>query len=379
MTQFREVRARAPHDPVAPAGDERAGHLTHLDTAGHARMVDVSAKPVTQRAAVAVGRVLCAPETVEALRRGELAKGDALAVARIAGIAGAKRTPDLVPLCHPVAITGVEVSVELVADGVEIRAQVRTAERTGIEMEALTAVTVAALTVVDMVKAVDRAAHIGRVWVERKEGGASGTWERGKQVAADEAQTPGTGTGTGTGTGVSASASAGREVQGPRAEVQAVVVTVSDRCSAGERDDVSGPVLAEILTGWGAQVSRAVVADDAEAIAEAVRDAVDCGARLVLTTGGTGVTSRDVTPETVRPLLDKELPALAQAVRDAGRGTPGALLSRCVAGIVGRSLVVTLPGSPGGVRDGARVLAEVVEHLLDQLGDGDHPSARSTR
>lgn len=338
-------------------------------------MVDVSTKPVTQRAAVAVGRVVCAPATVEVLRRGELAKGDALAVARIAGIAGAKRTPDLVPLCHPVAITGVEVSVELVVDGVEIRAQVRTAERTGIEMEALTAVTVAALTVVDMVKAVDRAAHIGRVWVERKEGGASGTWERGKQVAADEAQTPGTGTGTGTG----ASASAGREVQGPRAEVQAVVVTVSDRCSAGERDDVSGPVLAEILTGWGAQVSRAVVADDAEAIAEAVLDAVDGGARLVLTTGGTGVTSRDVTPETVRPLLDKELPALAQAVRDAGRGTSGALLSRCVAGIVGRSLVVTLPGSPGGVRDGARVLAEVVEHLLDQLGDGDHPSARSTR
>jgi len=371
MTQFREVRARAPHDPVAPAGDERAGHLTHLDAAGHARMVDVSAKPITQRAAVAVGRVLCAPETVEALRRGELAKGDALAVARIAGIAGAKRTPDLVPLCHPVAITGVEVSVELVADGVEIRAQVRTAERTGIEMEALTAVTVAALTVVDMVKAVDRAAHIGRVWVERKEGGASGTWERGKQVAADEAQTPGTGTST--------SASVGREVQGPRAEVQAVVVTVSDRCSAGEREDVSGPVLAEILTGWGAQVSRAVVADDAEAIAAAVRDAVDGGARLVLTTGGTGVTSRDVTPETVRPLLDKELPALAQAVRDAGRSTPGALLSRCVAGIVGRSLVVTLPGSPGGVRDGARVLAEVVEHLLDQLGDGDHRSARSTR
>src|SRR5690625_3760192 len=141
-------------------------------------MVDVGQKPVTSRRAVAVGRVVLQPETVEILRAGELKKGDALAVARIAGIAAAKRTPDLIPLCHPIAITGVDVRVELTDEGVHIEAEVRTADRTGIEMEALTSVCAAALNIIDMVKAVDRGAHIKDVGIEHKSGGASGTWER---------------------------------------------------------------------------------------------------------------------------------------------------------------------------------------------------------
>lgn len=154
-------------------------HLTHVDETGAARMVDVTAKDVTAREAVATGRVLVSAEVVRLLRSAEgLPKGDALGVARIAGIMGAKRTPELIPLCHPLAISGVSVDLEVHDDAVAITATVRTADRTGVEMEALTAVSVAALTVVDMVKAVDKGAIITDVRIESKSGGKSGTWER---------------------------------------------------------------------------------------------------------------------------------------------------------------------------------------------------------
>lgn len=152
--------------------------LTHVNDRGQAHMVDVGNKDVTSRQARARGRVACAPETIEVLKAGELRKGDALTVARIAGIAAAKRTPDLIPLCHPIAITGVEVDVELADESVEITATVSTADRTGIEMEALTCVSVAALNIIDMVKGIDRGAHIGEVVLEYKTGGRSGTWQR---------------------------------------------------------------------------------------------------------------------------------------------------------------------------------------------------------
>jgi cyclic pyranopterin phosphate synthase len=153
--------------------------LTHVDTRGQARMVDVSTKPVSVRTAVATGRVRTIAAVIALLRGDGLPKGDALAVARIAGIAGAKRTPDLVPLCHPIALHGVTVDLAMVDEGVEITATTRTADRTGVEMEALTAVMAAALTLVDMIKAVDRAATITDVRIEAKSGGRSGTWERG--------------------------------------------------------------------------------------------------------------------------------------------------------------------------------------------------------
>lgn len=152
--------------------------LTHVDERGAARMVEVSGKEVTARSATASGRVLVSPQVVALLRGEGVPKGDALAVARIAGIMGAKQTPSLVPLCHPIAVTGVEVDLEVVDDAVEITATVRTADRTGVEMEALTAVSVAALTVVDMVKAVDKGAVISDVRVEAKSGGRSGDWRR---------------------------------------------------------------------------------------------------------------------------------------------------------------------------------------------------------
>lgn len=162
-----------PHvDPDAPA------QLSHLDEKGAARMVDVSGKQATAREAVASGRVLLAAETVALLRDRGVPKGDVLSVARLAGIMGAKQTPALIPLCHPLAISSVKVDLGVADFGVGIEATVRTTDRTGVEMEALTAVSVAALTVIDMVKAVDKRAVISDVRVESKTGGKSGEFRR---------------------------------------------------------------------------------------------------------------------------------------------------------------------------------------------------------
>ncbi len=157
---------------------EPHSRLTHVDERGAARMVDVTAKAVTVRTATANGRVLVSAEVVALLRGEGVPKGDALATARIAGIQGAKRTPELIPLCHPLALHAVTVDVEVTDDSVEITATVRTADRTGVEMEALTAVSVAALTVIDMVKAVDKTAEIASVRLLTKTGGKSGDWAR---------------------------------------------------------------------------------------------------------------------------------------------------------------------------------------------------------
>jgi cyclic pyranopterin monophosphate synthase len=152
--------------------------LSHLDESGQARMVNVSGKEVSARSARASGRVLLSAAAVAALRAGNVPKGDALAVARVAGIMGAKRTPDLIPLCHPIGLHSVAVDLTVADDGVDITAAVRTADRTGVEMEALTAVSVAALALIDMIKAVDPAAVVTDVRVDEKLGGKTGIWHR---------------------------------------------------------------------------------------------------------------------------------------------------------------------------------------------------------
>jgi cyclic pyranopterin phosphate synthase len=155
-----------------------AEQLTHVDETGAARMVDVSGKDVSTRRAVASGIVHTTAEVVALLRRDALPKGDALAIARIAGIMGAKRTPDLIPLCHPIALHGVTVELTMRESSIDIEVATKTADRTGVEMEALTAVACAGLALIDMIKAVDPAASLDQVRVLRKEGGKSGLWER---------------------------------------------------------------------------------------------------------------------------------------------------------------------------------------------------------
>ncbi len=155
--------------------------LSHLDPAGRARMVDVSEKPSTARVAVARGYVRLAPSTLRLIRAGRIAKGDPLQTARLAGIMAAKRTSELIPLCHPLALSHCDVELLARADGYEIEARARTTGPTGVEMEALTAVAVAALTIYDMVKAVDRGVVIGRIRLIEKRGGRSGVWKRRRE------------------------------------------------------------------------------------------------------------------------------------------------------------------------------------------------------
>ena len=156
--------------------------------------------------------------------------------------------------------------------------------------------------------------------------------------------------------------------------MKAAVITCSNRSASGERPDESGALLAGSLAGAGHDVlDRMIVADDVDAIRSAVRAAVGAGAELILTTGGTGLTPTDVTPEAVTPLLDKQIPGIAEALRQADRErVPTSVLSRGVAGAMGRCLIVTLPGSPGGCRDGLRLLLPLVQHAVDQLAGGDH-------
>jgi cyclic pyranopterin monophosphate synthase len=327
-------------------------HLTHVDEAGAARMVDVSGKDVTARTARASGRVRVAPRVVQLLRGEGVPKGDALATARIAGIAGAKRTPGLIPLCHPLALSGVTVDLTVADDAVEISATVRTTDRTGVEMEALTAVSVAALTVFDMVKAVDESARITDVRVEEKTGGKSGDWRRETSAAP-------------------AAVGAGQERP---ARYRALAVTASNRAAAGVYADKGGPLLVEGLRAMGFAADGPRVVPDGEPVAKALREAVAAEYDVVLTTGGTGVSPTDRTPEVTRALLDHEVPGIPEAIRDAGRAkVPTAALSRGVAGVAGRTLIVNLPGSSGGVRDGLAVLDRLLVHAVEQIHGGDHP------
>ena len=178
------MSADTPPTPVPPPREPPPEDFTHLDQSGRARMVDVGAKAETERTATASARVLMRPETLALIRSGGVKKGDVLAVAQVAGVMGAKRTPEVIPLCHPLLLTGVDLAFDLRDDlpGLEIRATVRVRGQTGVEMEALTAVTIAALTVYDMCKAVDRAMVIDQVKLLHKAGGTSGEFRR------DEAQ-----------------------------------------------------------------------------------------------------------------------------------------------------------------------------------------------
>lgn len=352
---------------MGAVNDESA--LSHLDSDGRARMVDVGDKPVTARRAVAQGRYVTRPDVIALLSDDALPKADVLTTARLAGIGGAKRTSELIPLCHPLPLDAVTIDLELEQSSVLITATASTTGRTGVEMEALTAVAVAGLTLHDMVKAVDPAGMLTDVALIEKTGGVRGPWTRADALASANAIAPLDGQPLGTSSETHAADAAAPTESAVRPRT-AIVLVVSTRAAAGTHDDTTGPLIADWLGDHGFAVDAVTVTPDAE-VASAVQGALVASPAVIITTGGTGISPTDRTPEAVTAVLDAELPGIAEAIRARGLAvTPTAALSRGVAGVARGTVVVTLPGSPGGVRDGLAVLDGLLEHLVDQLAGG---------
>lgn len=309
---------------------EPMSFLTHLDSDGRARMVDVGDKAVTKRTATAIGRFTSTREVIALVLADGLPKADVLATARIAGIGGAKRTSELIPLCHQLALSSVTVDFEPHETSILITATAKTTGQTGVEMEALTAVAIAGLTLHDMTKAVDPYSVLGDVRLVAKTGGKS----RPTIVAST-----------------------------------AAVVVASTAGAAGTREDTTGPTIVRWLRQRGYTVAHSIVAD--ADIAPELQRVLSTGPAVVITTGGTGVSPTDRTPEATRAVIDRELPGVGEAIRARGLASvPTAALSRALAGLAGGTVVVNLPGSSGGVADGLEVLDHLLEHLVGQVAGG---------
>ncbi len=326
----------------------------------HFRMIDVGAKLATQRTAWAEGKIFVSSEVFQHLLHKTLPKGDALALAEIAGVMAAKNTALLIPLCHPLPIESVRVHCRLDEKDLTVTAhsEVRTTAKTGVEMEALAAVQAALLTIYDLSKGTDPALKMGEILLTRKEGGKSGVWIHPDRQSL-EADKPAMAT------------SPSQQLQGLRV----AVVTVSDRCHQGLAEDRSGPLLADWTEQQGGLLGQTfLVPDEVPAIQEVVREAVErLSADLILLTGGTGLAPRDLTPEALRAIVDKEIPGFGELLRSSGaQHTPFSYLSRSFAGIAGHSLIIALPGSHRAVEQGLAALLPILSHAVHTIRGGVH-------
>jgi molybdenum cofactor biosynthesis protein MoaC len=316
-------------------------------------MRDITHKQITLRTAKATGIIFCSPSTIELIKNNELPKGNLFDVARAAGFVGAKSTPQLLPHCHPVSIDGMDIQFEFLDNavhaehfdlsvfnktGIVITGEAKSIGRTGIEMEMLTAVSVAALEIYDMLKPVDKHLEIGSIKLLDKKGGKS---DRDKYVT----DTP-----------------------------TCAILVCSDSTSAGIREDKSGKLIKEILEAAKASiVDYIIIPDDKTRIQEQLKEWVAWDIQFIFTTGGTGLGPRDNTTEAVKEIIEKEAPGITEAMRSYGQmRTPLAMMSRSVAGTINNTLIVTLPGSTGGVRESLEAVIPAVFHARKMMLGGGH-------
>ncbi len=302
------------------------------------RTVDISHKLETLREATAYGRIKLSPQCVDKIKNNLLPKGNCLEASKLAGIYGAKQTPFLLPFCHPVGFDHIEIETNVGIDFIEIKAKVRGIARTGYEMEALTAVSVALLNIYDMCKNFDSSMVIEEIKLLSKKGGKSQYFET---------------------------------LEG----LKTAVITVSDRASKGIYEDKSGKLAIEKLKELGSEVVYyTIVPDEPQVIEKAIKEAIDKGAEIVITSGGTGLSPKDITPETVSKLAIKEIKGFGEAMRILGsRFTPKALVSRASAYVLpNQKLILVLPGSKGAVNDYLNLLGGLLKHALDMVKGKGH-------
>lgn len=316
-------------------------------------MRDITSKQITLRTARAIGIIFCSPASIALIESGSLPKGNLFDVARAAGFLGAKLTPQLLPHCHPVTIDAMDftfefLSKELHSDlfdsvvlkrtGIVIRGEAKSIGRTGIEMETLTAVSVAALEIYDMLKPVDTALEIGQITLLEKKGGKS---DRNRFVET----TP-----------------------------TCAVLVCSDSTANGTREDKSGKVVTAMLNNVKAKVLHyKVLPDDKEAIQNQIKEWVSEDIQFIFTTGGTGLGPRDNTTNAVREILERDADGITEAMRSFGQmRTPLAMMSRSIAGTISNTLIVTLPGSTNGARESLEAILPGVFHARKMMEGGSH-------
>lgn len=302
-------------------------------------MIDVSPKFQTLRYAMAEGFLYGQPEVLRRVADKTVPKGDVTEVARAAGILAAKRCADLIVFCHPIPLDWVEVRFEFNENNIRVIAEVRSVWKTGVEVEAITAVTGALLNAYDMLKPLDQELSFGGVRVVKKKGG--------KTQFVDTFSEP----------------------------LKTAVLVISDSTFAGKREDKSGKIIREFLAGQPLAVDvYEILPDDGELISNRLRELIDNeGVRLIFTTGGTGLGPKDLTPEAAQRVIDKEVPGIAEAIRRHGKErTPYAMLSREVVGLRGESLIITLPGSSKGASESLEAIFPGLLHIFPMMAGGGH-------
>ena len=310
--------------------------FSHLDSKGDVKMVDVTDKTATERMAKAEGKIHLQQATIALIQDNSIPKGNVLTTAKIAGIQSAKKTAEIIPMCHQLNLSFVDMEFELGRELVIIRSIVKTREATGVEMEALTAVSTAALTMYDMCKAVDKTMTIGAIKLVEKIGGKS-----------DHA--------------VEYRPSVG-------------IITMSDSISADKSEDKSGPILVKGFADSGCKADhQKVLPDGTEELIPMIESWIKDGVELIITTGGTGLGPRDLTIQLVENKFDSKLPGIEQALHAYGRGkVKTAMLSRLTAGVINGAIVICLPGSTGAVKDALKVLIPTIFHSFHMMKGEKH-------